>query len=228
MKKVIVVVGYGPGISNAVAERFGREGFSVALVARNKERLDAGVRALKEKGVDAAGFVADAGNPASITGALGTIRKEVGPIAALQWTAYSGAGGDLTKASTDEVRSIFDVPVVGLLAAVQTALPDLREQKGSVLVTNGGFAFFDAEVDKAVVSFNSMGLAVANAAKKKLVGLLSVKLGAEGVYVGEVVVTGLVKGTAFDNGHATIDPASVGEAFWKLHSARAETSVNIG
>ena len=42
MSKTIVVVGFGPGISNAVAEKFGAEGFSVALVARSQERLDAG------------------------------------------------------------------------------------------------------------------------------------------------------------------------------------------
>ncbi|HEX7670382.1 MAG TPA: hypothetical protein VF395_12390 [Polyangiaceae bacterium] len=35
MAKTIVVCGYGPGISSAVAEKFGAEGFSVALAARN-------------------------------------------------------------------------------------------------------------------------------------------------------------------------------------------------
>ena len=50
----IIVVGYGPGISTGVAEKFGAEGFQVSLVARNKERLDAGVKALEAKGVKAA------------------------------------------------------------------------------------------------------------------------------------------------------------------------------
>ena len=66
MSKTIVVVGFGPGSSNAVAEKFGAEGFSVALVARSQERLDAGVKALEAKGVAAAAFTADAGDPASI------------------------------------------------------------------------------------------------------------------------------------------------------------------
>ena len=42
MSKTIVVVGFGPGISTAVADKFGAEGFSVALVARNEARLAAG------------------------------------------------------------------------------------------------------------------------------------------------------------------------------------------
>jgi NAD(P)-dependent dehydrogenase (short-subunit alcohol dehydrogenase family) len=50
MSKTIVICGYGPGISAAVAKRFGREKFQVALVARNAERLAAGVTALEAGG----------------------------------------------------------------------------------------------------------------------------------------------------------------------------------
>ena len=39
--KTIAVFGVGPGMGRAVARRFGREGFQVALVARNQTRLDA-------------------------------------------------------------------------------------------------------------------------------------------------------------------------------------------
>jgi NAD(P)-dependent dehydrogenase (short-subunit alcohol dehydrogenase family) len=34
MAKTILVAGYGPGISTAVAEKFGGEGFQVGLVAK--------------------------------------------------------------------------------------------------------------------------------------------------------------------------------------------------
>lgn len=60
MAKTIVVVGFGPGNSTAVAEKFGTEGFSVALVGRNEDRLAAGVSALKARGIAAAAFPADA------------------------------------------------------------------------------------------------------------------------------------------------------------------------
>ena len=40
MQRTIVVCGYGPGISDAVANKFGGEGFQVALVARNAEKLE--------------------------------------------------------------------------------------------------------------------------------------------------------------------------------------------
>jgi NAD(P)-dependent dehydrogenase (short-subunit alcohol dehydrogenase family) len=56
MMQTILVVGYGPGISAAVAEKFGAEGFSVALVARSGARLAAGVESLRKRGIIAAAF----------------------------------------------------------------------------------------------------------------------------------------------------------------------------
>ena len=40
MPKTIAVLGTGPGMSRSVANRFGREGFRVALVARNRAKLE--------------------------------------------------------------------------------------------------------------------------------------------------------------------------------------------
>jgi NAD(P)-dependent dehydrogenase (short-subunit alcohol dehydrogenase family) len=228
MKKVIVVFGYGPGISNAVAERFGAEGFAVALVSRNRERLAAGVAALAAKGIEAAAFPADAGVPAEIRRALDEVRSRLGPVTAIEWTPYATGAGDVTRASPEELRAIFELPVVGLTTAVQAALPDLKQSPGAaVLVTNGGLGFFDAGADKAGVDWNAMGLSIANSAKHKLVRLLSLKLRADGIFVGEVVVTGVVKGSAFDNGHGTIEAAQIGEAFWKLYAARDRTTVTL-
>ena len=203
MAKTILVCGYGPGISTAVAERFGSEGFAVALAARNADRLAAGVKALEAKGIRAAAFPTDVSDPAAARALVGKVRAALGPLTAIEWTAYSGAAGDLLAADIPEIRTALDVAVVSLLAVVREALPDLKAQKGGVLVVNGGLGYFDPQVDATAVQWGAMGLAVANAAKHKLVGLLSQKLKADGVYVGEAMVLGMVKGTAFDSGNAT-------------------------
>jgi NADP-dependent 3-hydroxy acid dehydrogenase YdfG len=175
MGKTILVVGFGPGISTAVAEKFGSSGLSVALVARNEEKLAAGVKALKAKGVDAAAFPADAGDPSAIRAVVRKARAALGPIAVVHWNAYGGAAaGDLLSSDAGAVRSVFDAAVVGLLAAVQEALPDLKNAKdGAVLVTNGAFGEINAQMDELAVQSKAMGLGLANAAKHKLVGLLA-------------------------------------------------------
>ena len=229
MKKVIVIFGYGPGISNAVAQKFGSEGFSVALVARNRERLEAGVASLKARGVEAASFVADASDPAAIAQALDGARQALGPITVVQWTAYGMGAGDVLSVSADELRGVFDVSIVGLTAAVKSALGDLKNSAdAAVLVTNGGLGYFDPAVDKLGVDWNVMGLSIANSAKHKLVRLLSHKLKPEGIYVGEVVVVSTVKGTAFDaNGQGTLEPSRVADEFWSLYSTRDRVSVTV-
>lgn len=227
MTRTIVVCGHGPGISDAVARRFGREGFSVALVARNPERLAAAAAALGKAGVTAKAFPCDLGNPDAVRALVRDVRVALGPITVVHWNAYAGGAGDLTAARTDELRTSLDVSVLGLLAAVQESLPDLKKDKGAVLVTGGGLAFYDPKIDGMAVQWNAMGLAVAKAAQHKTVGLLHSKLAADGVYVGEVVVLGSVKGTAFDAGQATLEASSIADKFWQLFESRKEASVNI-
>jgi NADP-dependent 3-hydroxy acid dehydrogenase YdfG len=229
MPKTIVVVGFGPGISTAVAERFAAEGFSVALVARNAARLAEGVARLRARGVAAGAFPADAGDPAAIAAAVDKARSELGPITVIHWNAFSGGqAGDLLTAAPAAARGVFDVAVVGLLAAVRQALPDLKSAgDGAVLVTNGAFGELSPQMDAYAVSLQAMGLAVANAAKHKLVGLLAQRLKDDGVYVGEVMVAGAVKGTASDTGGRAIEGSAIADRFWRLYRARAEARARI-
>jgi NAD(P)-dependent dehydrogenase (short-subunit alcohol dehydrogenase family) len=228
MSKTIIVGGFGPGISKAVAEKFGAEGFAVALVARNAERLAAGAAELAKKGVKSAAFPCDLGDAAAVKAMVGAVRDKLGPIGIVQWTAYSDVAGDLLNVDTASLHQGFDVAVTGLLSAVREARADLKSNKGAILVTNGGLGMADPRIDAMAVQWNAMGLALANAAKHKLVGLLAAKLEPENIYVGEVMVLGAVKGTVFDQGNATIEAATVANKFWDIYSARRERTVNVG
>jgi NADP-dependent 3-hydroxy acid dehydrogenase YdfG len=227
MANTILVCGYGPGISSAVARRFGRDGYAVALVGRTAERLSSGALALAESGAVAKAFPCDLSDPDAVRKLVAGARATLGPIGVVHWNAYGHGAGDLTTAKTSELRAVLDVGVHGLVAAVQEALPDLRAVKGSVLVTGGGFAYYDAAVDAAAANFGAMGLAVAKAAQHKLVGVLHQKLRGEGVYVGEVTVVGLVKGTAWDKGNATVEPDAVAEKFWEIQRRREDVWVKF-
>nr|WP_239578128.1 SDR family NAD(P)-dependent oxidoreductase [Archangium primigenium] len=227
VKKTIVVCGHGPGISDAVARRFGEEGFAVALVARNAERLKASAAALSRAGLTAQAFPCDLAQPQSVRALIRDVRASLGPIAVLHWNAYTPGAGDLTTSPVEELNGPLGVSVLGLVAGVQEALPDLKQEKGAILVTGGGLAYYDPKLDALAVSWNAMGLAVSKAAQHKTVGLLHQKLSGEGVYVGEVVVLGTVKGTAFDSGDATLEASAIAEKFWELHQRREDVSVNF-
>ncbi len=223
MGNTIVIAGFGPGIATGMAERFGREGFTVALIGRNADRLASGVAALADKSIQARAFPADLSKPDDVRAVIGRVHDALGPITVLHWNAYAGGAGDLLAAKAEELRGALDVATVGLAAAVQAAHADLKAEHGSVLVTNGGFGMLIDAVDQVCVKIDQMGLAIANAAKHKLVRLLAIKLEADGVFVGEVMVTATVKGSAFDAANTgTLEPAKIADAFWRLHSERGD------
>lgn len=227
MKRTILVCGHGPGISDAVARRFGREGFAVAIVARNAERLKAAAEALSGAGITARAFPCDLGDPKAVRSLIPQVRASLGPITVLHWNATSGGAGDLTTAPAEELHMSFDVSVTGLVAGVQEALPDLKKEKGSILITGGALSQYDPKADAVAVSWGAMGLAIAKSAQHKTAGLLHQKLAPEGVYVGEVVVLGTVKGSAYDKGQSTLEASAIAERFWQLHEHRTEASVSI-
>jgi NADP-dependent 3-hydroxy acid dehydrogenase YdfG len=225
MAQVLVVGGHGPGISDATARRFAREGFVPALIARNGERVQAAAAAM---GGGARGFACDLGDPEAVARTIAAIRAELGPIRALHWAAYSSVAGNLLTAPLAELRQQIDVSTVGLVAAVQASLTDLEAARGSVLVAGGGLSTYDPGVDTMAVNWGAMGLAVGKAAQHKVTGLLAAALAPRGVYVADIVVGGAVKGTAFDRGQATLEASDIAERFWALHTTRSARTVFFG
>lgn len=210
-QKVIAVCGYGPGISAAVGARFAREGFAVARISR--------------KGTD--GYACDLGDAAACATTIAKIRAELGPVTVVHYNAAPAIAGDLLAASPAELRAVFDVAVGGLVAVVQAAYADLQAQpESAVLVTGGGLAFAEPQLDGAAVALGAMGLALAKAAQHKLAGLLAEKLRKDGIYVGEVVVQAAVKGTA-NARNATLTADEVAAKFWELYALRTARTATI-
>jgi NAD(P)-dependent dehydrogenase (short-subunit alcohol dehydrogenase family) len=135
---------------------------------------------------------------------------------------------DLLTASDEEVRSLFDAPILGLLTAAQAALPDLTREQGALLVTNGAAGLIDEQTDAMIVQWGMMGLGVGNAAKHKLVGLLAKKLAPNGIFVGEIMIVGTVRGTSFDRDNAmSIDPKVVADKYWEMVTTRKDVRVTL-
>src|SRR5262249_29211313 len=146
----------------------------------------------------------------------------------IHWNAYSGSEvGDLIATDPALLRGVFDVAVVGLLSAVQEVLPDLTSSKeGAILVTNGAFGENTPFMDELAIRLKAVGVALANASKHKLVGVLAQRLKPEGVYVGEVMVAGMIKGTASGT-EGGIEGASVANKFWELYQTRGEARARV-
>jgi short-subunit dehydrogenase len=200
-----VVVGAGPGMGRAVAERFGREGFRIALLARRGERLTRITTALAKVGVRSVAVEADAGDPKDLRAALERVAGEHGDPQVLIYNAASAHAGRASTLDLAVLTESFMVNVSGLLTAAQTVLPAMRGHgRGTILATGSG-ASLDAPPEEAAT-------AVGKAAGRTLLHALAKEVEIDGIHVALVTVMGsIAPGTPFTAGH-------IAEAFWVLHT----------
>jgi NAD(P)-dependent dehydrogenase (short-subunit alcohol dehydrogenase family) len=159
---VLIVFGYGPGISHATAERFARDGYSLALVARNADRLADGVARLKANGIEATAYLSDATDPTMIRSTIATIRQELGTVSAVLWTAFrSGAVTNVLATRPEDVDQVFDIGVKGLLACVQEVLEDLKSSPGAAVLLAERLRDFDIYVGEVTIAGSVKGTATA-------------------------------------------------------------------
>lgn len=205
MNKLLTLVGMGPGVSAAVARRFGREGFKVAAMARRADALKQQTDALATAGIIAQGYAADASDPASLAAAFARITAEHGSTGVLVYNAAGVRYKPLAQLSPEELNADLRISIGGALAAAQAVLPAMREQaNGTLLFTGGGFAF------EPMAAMASLG--VGKAGIRNLAFSLFADLKDSGIHAATVTIGGLVKpGTPFD-------PDKIAEAYWTLHA----------
>lgn len=138
---VIAIIGAGPGLGAAVARKFGREGFAVALISRDQSKLDALAVELAADGVTARGYAADVLQPQQLEAALASAAAELGPITTLQYSPLPSR--DYLKPVLDLTPELaleaLQFSALGLIHAVRTVLPSMRERgDGSIILINGG------------------------------------------------------------------------------------------
>ncbi|MFW8745672.1 SDR family NAD(P)-dependent oxidoreductase, partial [Mesorhizobium japonicum] len=89
----IAIVGAGRGLGLAIARTFGAEGFDVALISRNGDKLDGLVADLAADGITAAGFPADVLDRVGLRAALAAAKEHFGGIDVLEYSPSDAAGG---------------------------------------------------------------------------------------------------------------------------------------
>ncbi len=228
MGRTIAIVGAGPGIGMAVAERFGREGFSVALVARNAARLTTQVETLRGQGITAEAFAADVLDRPALVQALERAATRFGGIDVLEYGVASGSLQKPLEITPDGVQVQLDVAVLGPIAAVQTVLPGMLARKdGGILFTTAGSCYFP-------MAFTA-NFGVAAGAQLNYARVLHHALAPLGVYAGIVAVSAMVAPRGVDpvtldkpGGFPITTLDAVSQAHWDLYTKRNAVDAVVG
>lgn len=215
----IAIVGAGPGLGLAIARTFGSRGFAVALISRNRDKLDGLADQLASEGITAAAFPADVLDRPALTHALTDAAAKLGPIDVLEFSPVAKSEGETVLASPSEMtpentQPQIDAQLYGAITAAQAVLPAMREAgAGTLLFTTGA-----GSVDPVpmVANVNAAAAALRNWAMN-----LNKELADSGVYAVHVGIDVSIDVSVIP-GFPTAPASDIAAAYWELHQAREQ------
>ncbi|RII95324.1 SDR family NAD(P)-dependent oxidoreductase [Clavibacter michiganensis] len=203
----LAIIGAGPGLGAAVARRFGREGFAVALIARNRTRVDELAATLRDEGITAAGFTANVRDGDSLRTALEQASERLGPIEVVQYSPLPAK--DFMRPVLETVAADLVGPVefsiYGLATVAHHVIPGMRALgQGTLLFINGSSAVRPRD--------GVTGTAVAFAGESAYAQLLHDALVLEDIHVGQLIIP-----LGIGGGDPAHEPAALAETLWTMH-----------
>lgn len=211
--KTYLLIGAGPGIGLATAQRFARDGYRIVLASRTGKALTEHVDALRANRVEVIVDTVDAADPARVAD---LVHRYADDLAVIHYNAgvlhYDGEGQLQTRPLNAETPASIEhetrVNLVSALAAVQAASAVMVPRKaGTILLTGGGFGVEPTP--------DFINISVAKAGLRAAARALFEPLKAHGTHLATVTVSTLVSPES--------DKArEVGDAFWNLHTQSAD------
>jgi NAD(P)-dependent dehydrogenase (short-subunit alcohol dehydrogenase family) len=172
-----LIVGAGPGLSASFARVLVREGYKVALAARNTAKL-AGLAAQTGAQLHAC----DAADPASVA----ALFNAVGSPSVVLYNASARVRGPLTGLDPEAVRGALEITAFGgFLVAQQAARRMLAAGGGTILLT-GASASVKGFAESATFAMGKFAL-------RGLAQSMARELHPQGIHVVHVVVDGAIR-----------------------------------
>lgn len=176
-----VIAGVGPGNGLALHRKFRQAGYRTALLARNRERLEASV----SDDEAAHAYACDLSKPDSVSPTVERIVAELGVPSVVIYNAGSGVFGPALEASLTEFENAWRVNALGLLAFAQAVIPAMVDNGGGSFIVTGATASLRGGANFA--AFSS-----AKAAQRNLTQSLARSLGPQGIHVALVIIDGVI------------------------------------
>lgn len=231
----LAVFGAGPALGLSVARRFGSEGFDVALVARNQDTLDRLAGELRADGTTAVTFSAELTDLAQVRAAADGIVEQSGPPDVVLYSPgdVSRLPVPVRRLTAEELQTWLPLNLLAPVALTQAVLPGMIERgSGSLLFAQG------ISAQQPAAALASSG--VAQAALKHYLHTLAGDVGPHGVYVGTLLIAGLIERSAaaklFDDGHfeevapgaiPRLEPDDLARTYWDMHRRGDQTELVV-
>jgi NADP-dependent 3-hydroxy acid dehydrogenase YdfG len=174
MNRVIAITGASAGIGRATALRLARDGASLAICARRRERLNDLAAEITSLGGRALPIVADVINASDMDAFVGAAVETFGRLDVMMCNAGLGIYGAIDRIPPDQMRELMEVNYFGTYHAIRAALPVFRRQaRGHTIVLSSiagrrGIPFMGAY---CATKFAQVGLAECLRAESRNTGM---------------------------------------------------------
>jgi NAD(P)-dependent dehydrogenase (short-subunit alcohol dehydrogenase family) len=225
---VTVVTGVGPGTGAAIVRRFARDGYAVAMLARDRNRLTL----LEQEIAHTRAYPCDVTDEAQLDATIEAIRTDLGTPQVLIHNAVGGAFGTFMEIDPQVLNHNFQVNTMALLYLARRLAPAMvAAGEGAIIVTGNTSAF------RGKATF--AGFAPTKAAQRILAEAIARELGPKGVHVAYVMIDAVIdlewtrqmmkqrlgKDAPDD---FFITPAAIAEEVWHVtHQDRSAWSFNV-
>jgi len=135
--RVVVVTGAGAGAGRAIARRFGRERWRVALLSRDPERLRSAADEISRFGGEALALPTDVADADAVFAARDRVVEAWGTIDAWINCAMATVVGPIENLAPADFRRVVDVTLMGYVYGTQAALSVMRPRDRGAIVQIG-------------------------------------------------------------------------------------------
>jgi NAD(P)-dependent dehydrogenase (short-subunit alcohol dehydrogenase family) len=135
--RVALVTGAGEGIGKAAALLMAREGARIAALGRTEANVQQAVEEIRQAGGQAVPLIADVSQPGPMEAALRQAGEEWGRLDIVFANAgINGVWAPLDELTPEEWDRTLSINLKGTFLTVKYALPYLKRQGGSIIVTS--------------------------------------------------------------------------------------------
>lgn len=212
--KVAIVTGASSGLGLSAAKAFAENGASVALLARRKEKLEAGVQEIIAAGGKAIAVECDVTQEENVKKAVDEVVKEFGTVHILLNNAGVAQLGTVETLTMAEWNRSMDANVTSIFLMSKYVIPLMRKQKYGKVINISSINAFVA--DKG----NDLARHVYNTSKAAVRGLT---LGMAATYMEENITVNSVGPGLFES-EMTENTLFAHEGFMKMYNSLTPAS----